>query len=110
MRDLDPSQYGEADRREVIRGSRWRQRHGRLAGSSIGGSRNGKCGGGVYAVQTVASGGSERLTFVVSRVSDRSAMWPQSCMYDWLERWGSESVRAATVNAQRGGSVGGIGP
>ena len=36
-----------------IHRSRWMQPHGRQAANSIGGSKNGKSGGDVYAVQTV---------------------------------------------------------
>jgi hypothetical protein len=64
--DLDPSRYGEEDRREIdppiqVVAATW----------SAGGhldwwcQRNAKSGGAACAVQTVGSGGSERVIFVL---------------------------------------------
>ena len=64
MRDLDPSQYGEADRRELdppieVESATWS-----LAARLTGGSKSASSGWVGYEVQTVVNGGSELLIFV----------------------------------------------
>jgi hypothetical protein len=62
--DLDPSQYGEADRREVDRRFKWRSPHGLRLASLIGGLKSGRSGSGGYAVQMAGNGGFGLLIFV----------------------------------------------
>jgi hypothetical protein len=64
MRDLDPSQYGEDDRREVNPRFKSNQQRGHRAARSIGGLKNARNGGVGYAVPTAGNGGSELLIFV----------------------------------------------
>jgi hypothetical protein len=70
-RDLDPSQYGEADRREVDP----MQPHGRQAGNSdwwVKEHRPCVEWWGRYAVQTAANDGSRPPIFVPPRATDRT--------------------------------------
>jgi len=61
MREFDPSQYGEADRREVNPSI---EVDGPLRVSWIGGSKNAENGLDAYAGQTDVNGGSRLLIFV----------------------------------------------
>ena len=71
MRDLDLSQYVEADRREVdppieVEAATWS-----LAARSTGGSKSAGSDWEGFAVQTDASGGSKQLIFVRKRTASR---------------------------------------
>jgi hypothetical protein len=73
-RDLDPTLYDEADRREVdppieVESATWSQ-----AEPSIGGCANAVSGSVGYAVQMVGDAGLERLIFVVPMASDQASL------------------------------------
>jgi hypothetical protein len=73
MQDFDPSQYGEADRREWIHRLKSSQPRGPQAAPSTGESSNAGSGSDVCAVQTVGNAGSRLQIFVERKSPDHDA-------------------------------------
>jgi hypothetical protein len=73
MPDLDPSQYVEADRREVDPPIEVEPAALSPGANSIGGSRSAESGGAEYAAQTVVRGRPKLLIFVRPQKAESAA-------------------------------------
>jgi hypothetical protein len=98
MQDLDPTQYGEAERGEVDPPVEVQVANARQPARSTAGSENAGNGSVVYAVQMAVNGGSKLLIFVLPAANVDFAVHSnqaQALVAYWLVSSGSHVGRSA---------------